>query len=430
MRWYLGVGLEMEVLCVPCADLRQAGTAVTASRVCQDCFTHAIEDIANLVGIRGAPGVAERAAPFATTLMTTALPAELGRIADLAPLHDASGSTWLVLTASGALARFDAGTRAWSPIAECSVRAEPDHEPWCDHALRRRLHVSSRGDFAAVVNDYGRHGEVYDLRSGRVTMTLDGGDYHPETVPFSLAFFDARGRTVVIHRSDWNRLDLSDPASGKLLSARESPRYGEDRKQPPHYLDYFHGALVVDPSGTRVVDDGWIWHPVGVPVVFSLARWHTENVWESEDGPTRLDLCARNYYWDHAIAWLDDHRVVVAGIGDDDAEMIPGARIFDVTQRGNPSPGWSPHLPWARELLAFAGPSGQFFCEGGWLFSSSDTGLSRWDPTTGERTAQLAGFCPTHHHRAARELVQVVDRHLVRLTVEHGEDLTPRDDAR
>jgi len=78
--------------------------------------------------------------------------------------------------------------------------------------LRRRLHVSWRGDFAAVVNDYGRHGQVLDLRSGRVTMMLDGGDYHPETVPFSLAFFEARGRPVVIHRSDWNRLDLSDPA--------------------------------------------------------------------------------------------------------------------------------------------------------------------------------------------------------------------------
>lgn len=212
VRWYLGVGPEMEVLCAACADLRQTGTAVIATRVCQPCFTHAIEDIADLVGMRGEPGVAERAAPFATTLVTTALPVELGPIADLAPVHDESGSIWLLLATSG--------------------------------ALRRRLHASSCGDFAAVANDYGRHGQVLDLRSGRVTMTLDGGDYHPETVPFSLAFFEARGRTVVIHRSDWNRLDLSDPASGELLTVRETPGFGEDRKQPPHYLDYFHGGLV------------------------------------------------------------------------------------------------------------------------------------------------------------------------------------------
>ena len=97
--------------------------------------------------------------------------------------------------------------------------------------------------------------------------------------------------------------------------------------------------------------------------------------------------------------------------------IVPGARIFDVTRRGKAAPGWSPHVPWADESLAFAGPSGLFFSEGGWLFSSSDTGLSRWDPRTGERTGLLAGFRPTHHHRGTRELVQLVDANLVRLAV-------------
>jgi hypothetical protein len=417
VRWYLGVGLDMEVLCVPCADQRQAGVAVTAVRVCEPCFAHALHEVADIHDSRGQPGVVTRDAPFATVLTITALPVERGPIADLAPIHAASGSAWLLLSMSGALIRFDADTRAWSIVAECSVPAEPDHEPWCGHVLRRRLHVSPCGKFAAVVNDYGRRGQVLDLRSGRVTMNLDGGDYYSQTVPFSLAFFQARDRTLVIHRSAWNRLDLSDPASGELLSVRDTPGYGERADPPPHYLDYFHGALIVDPTGTRVVDDGWIWHPIGVPVAFSLARWHDENVWESDDGPSRIDLCARAYYWDHAIVWLDDHRVVVAGIGDDEDAIVPGARIFDVTRRGKAAPGWSSHVPWADELLAFAGPSGLFFSEGGWLFSSSDTGLSRWDPTTGERTGLLAGFRPTHHHRGTRELVQFVDANLVRLAV-------------
>jgi hypothetical protein len=58
--------------------------------------------------------------------------------------------------------------------------------------------------------------------------------------------------------------------------------------------------------------------------------------------------------------------------------------------------------------------------------SASETGVSRWDPTTGERTAQLAGFHPTHHHRGARELVQLIDGHVVRLKVERSEDLPVR----
>ena len=108
------------------------------------------------------------------------------------------------------------------------------------------------------------------------------------------------------------------------------------------------------------------------------------------------------YYWDRAIVWLDDHRVAVAGIGigigddedEDEDAIVPGARIFDVTRRGKAAPGWSSHAPRADELLAFAGRSGMFFSEGGWLFSSSDTGLSRWDPrpTIATRRRESHGY--------------------------------------
>ncbi|MGL5830270.1 MAG: hypothetical protein ACRC0L_11980 [Angustibacter sp.] len=84
-------------------------------------------------------------------------------------------------------------------------------------------------------------------------MHLDGGDYRPETVPFSLAFAEyagAPGRaggTVVIHRTAWNRLE--------------------------HHLDYFHGALVGDrvlyPSnGSNVAT----WTPERKPSPRSLSQ--------------------------------------------------------------------------------------------------------------------------------------------------------------
>jgi len=147
-------------------------------------------------------------------------------------------------------------------------------------------------------------------------------------VPFSFAFADVNGRVIAIHRTAWNRLDFSDSATGKLLSVRGPTSYRSGQERPEHYLDYFHGALYVSPSGTHILDDGWVWHPVGSPTCWSLERWLTDNVWESEDGPTRKDVCAREYYWDHGMVWLDDTRVVVGGIGDDDIEIVAGARIF------------------------------------------------------------------------------------------------------
>lgn len=205
------------------------------------------------------------------------------------------------------------------------------------------------------------------------------------------------------------------------VRAPTSYRRGEDR--PDHYLDYFHGALHVSPNSIHIADDGWVWAPVGVPTTWNLETWISSNVWESEDGPTRKTICARDYYWDHALTWVDDHRIAVGGIGDDDKDMIDGARIFDVSSSGNGGVRWRADLPWPREQIAFAGPTGSFFSKGRALFSSDQCGLSRWDMNDGSRTGYLQGFQPTHHHRGAHELVQVVDDALVRWAIDNGETI-------
>jgi hypothetical protein len=115
--------------------------------------------------------------------------------------------------------------------------------------------------------------------------------------------------------------------TGELLTSRGPTSYSADQRHPEHYLDYFHGALFVSPGSARVLDDGWVWHPVGIPSAWSTRRW-LENAWESEDGPTRVDICPRDYYWNGPFAWLDEER------------------------------------------NSFAGPAGLFFSDGEWLFSS------------------------------------------------------------
>jgi hypothetical protein len=280
------------------------------------------------------------------------------------------------------------------------------------------LYSSPEGDFAAIMNDYGRNGQIIDLRSSKVTLPLDGGNYYSETVPFSFAFAQVGGRVVAIHRTAWNRLDVSDPSAGKLLTVRSPTSYQRGENRPPHYLDYFHGTLHVSPNCVQVLDDGWAWHPVGIPSVWSLEQWICGNVWESEDGPTRKPICARDY-WDQAMTWLDDRRIAIGGLSDDDKDMIEGARIFDTGLPGGPGPGCRADWPWPCELTAFPGPAGVFFSEGTCLFSSDQTGLFRWDIKDGSRTGNLEGFQPTHHHKGARELVQIVDGTLVRCRIGH-----------
>jgi hypothetical protein len=351
--------------------------------------------------------------PAHFTIREMPIPQDVGTVVAIAPVELPDRSTWILLTREGAVIRFDTETGELARLATVTVPEEPDHEPWVGHVLTRRLYVSDGGEFAAVVNDFGHFGQIIDLRTGDVTLSLNGGDYYPETVPFSFAFTRLRGRVFAIHRTDWNRLDVSDPATGELLTSRHPTSYSHDEERPEQYLDYFHGGLYVSPDGTRIIDDGWVWHPVGVPTTWSLEQWLFENVWESENGASKKDICARNYYWNHAVAWLDDRRVAVAGIGDDDEGMIEGARIFDVTQPGTAGGEWRTDWTWARELTSFPGPAGLFFSDGRCLFSSDATGLSRWDIETGIRTGHRPGFQPTRYQRAAGEFGQLTDSALV-----------------
>lgn len=334
-------------------------------------------------------------------------------IIDFAPVNQASQSIWLMLAKDGRLLRHDAEDNKSELVGQINLPSESATDSFQGHTLAARLHASHDGSFAAVVNDYGRYGQVIDLRSGKITLNLDGEDYCSETVPFSLSFVSWQGRVVVIHRADWNRLDVSDASSGQLLTERGPTAYQKGEPRPEHYLDYFHGALHLSPMGTRILDDGWVWHPVGIPSVWSVEKWLSENVWESEDGKTRREVCARENYWDHGIAWLDEETVAIGGIGDDN-EIVDGARIFDITKTGPAGDKWRSDWNWAREITAFTGPTGRFFSDGKWLYSASEAGLSRWDPKTGIQTGHIDNFNPTHHHLGTGELAQLSEGKIVR----------------
>lgn len=400
VKWYLGKGLDTDFMCHDCTKARESGAAVAVEPVCQECFERIALEDCEAGSIRGKPEIRERLLPMNTVLQRSPLPRDLGTIVDIAPIEGEGESLWILLAEDGGISRFDAVTGDWKRLASASVPSEPD-TAWNGHHLRPRLHASPRGDFAAVVNDYGRYGQVIDLGSGMVTSHLDGGDSSQCTVPFSFAFAEVHGRPVAIHRTAWNRLDLSDAATGKVISGRGPTSYSQGEARPKRYLDYFHGALHLSPGG-QIADDGWVWHPWGAVSTWSLEAW-LSNPWESENGLTLKCLCSRAYYWDSGMAWLNDHVLAVGGIGEDDDVIVDGARIFEIDQKGE-----------ALEAHTFAGPAGVFFSDGASLFSSDGMGLSRWDPSEGTRTGHFSGFQPTHHHRRAGELAEVRDGALLR----------------
>jgi hypothetical protein len=198
-RWLTGNALEVELVCADCLALRESGHAIVVATICEGCRQSLEDDNGQLLGTNGRAGIRERLEPFDSRLAERPLPSPF-EVADFGPVPSAEG-VWLFLAADGRLARFDSRDENWQEVGHLAIQEEKAHKAFDGHVLAPRLHVSAEGRFVAVVNDYGQFGAVYDVPAGRRTVELNGGDYHPETVPFSFAFLEHGGRTVAIHRT-------------------------------------------------------------------------------------------------------------------------------------------------------------------------------------------------------------------------------------
>lgn len=318
---------------------------------------------------------------------------------------DANYGHLLVLTPNGTLIGVDLDTGVCTEL--CSVvlptipHAEPNRRSWCRHGLR----AASDGRHAAIVVEGGGEGIVVDVLTGRPTMHLDGGDYHEDTVPFSACFVPFQGRDVLVHRTLWNRLDVADPATGAPLTERDTESE-ESEKVKERHLDYFHGQLLPSPDGSRLVDDGWVWHPVSIPRAWSVSDWLGANPWESECGASAVNLTIREN-WNTPVCWVGNQHVALWGLEkwdaeDEDAEPVQGTgvRILDVTESKQSS---------ERRVVMDLDERqvSDTFSDGEYLYVAAVTGTTVWHIASGARIAEVPDFIARLHHRRRGSLVAI-----------------------
>ena len=198
------------------------------------------------------------------------------------------------------------------------------------------------GRYAAVSNRFGRYAAVFALpdapsEQAAELLKLDRGSYYTDKSLFPLAFAEPDHRTLLIHGSDWNRLELTELPSLRPLTARAMPDSGESERPsdkasdeasveigasgepgsgPVPFLNYFHGRLQVSPDGSQIADSGWVWQPVGLIGAWSLREWLADP-WASENGES-LKHFFQTEDWDLPAAWIDNDRLAVWGRIDTD----------------------------------------------------------------------------------------------------------------
>lgn len=414
-RWYTGEGMRSILLCQQCFEQPEQ-RAGALRQVCRACFER-LED-GQLESVGGMPQVLERPTSLRFAHRDLALPADLlGDVLAIAPLPGEARSVWVALTSWGALVRLDLDAGAAQALARLPQGA-------LDLAAPLSLHLAPDGRAAAVANTYGSFGRVVDLASGAATMELDRKQYHVDVCQFPLGFFMHGGRLLLIHATGWNRLDVSDPLTGELLTPRayEQPAPMSDKKvQPEHYLNYFHAGLQVSPDGRWVADAGWVWSPVGIVRTWSLADWLGQNPWESEDGASERRLTYAHYLWDSPMCWVGDSMLAIWGVGCDEEAMLPAVQLFDVPSstptRAFGGPQVAPHSGWPPRVSRLG-----WLAYDRWLFAiSPEHGTGVWDLATGERLHHAADLTPTAYHPGARQFLTLLPGGAARLSALEGE---------
>ena len=374
-RHFSGVGADHELLCAACAEALP--TLPPRRRLCRDCFFDRLGS--KRLSDLGAPELRTRPSTVVFSHRLLAAPTDVVALAPLARVPN----TWLLLDRTGRLHRVDAMRGSVELGGQVDPAAVELSQPLV-------LVAAPGGELAAVGEAKGRRAVVLEPASGKVHLTLERGDYHVTHCRFPLAFVEREGRLLLVHATDWNRLDVTDPRTGERLTARE-PVAGQDGR-PGHVLDYFYSGLHLSPDGAWALSTGWVWQPVGQVRIFNLKRWLDENVWESEDGASVKNLSWREYAWDGPVAWLDATTVATWGEGDDELNLVPAAELFNVES--------------GKRLRTFYGPGEGLASVPPYLVAfDKDRGTTVWDWRTGERLAQDNSFVPLAVHPASHELL-------------------------
>lgn len=269
-RWFTGQGYESYLICEKChAQLTDGKHDIPLRPICKRCFRE-IEENGSFSGIIGQPESKERTTTLSILRETVTLPIS-ERILALQPVNALHESVWIALTAAGNLLQIDLTGKTVTQL----IHLPPSQ---LDLTKEVTLHLAPDGHLAAVANTHGQHGLVVDMSTGHMLLELWRGNDYIEQSSFPIAFFVDNGRTLLVHGTEWNRLDISDPRSGELLTPRLTPQHERGKPLPPHYLDYFHSSLTVSPDQQWIVDNGWVWQPVGCITAWHLPTWLHDNV--------------------------------------------------------------------------------------------------------------------------------------------------------
>lgn len=326
LRHFTGQGLDYVLLCPACSP-----SAGEMTCVCTDCFVEVAHGAR--LGTRGSPEILTR--PGSLLLEVVEKWRWPAKLLGATPYAD----DWVGLNDRGEVMLVSPGRIKIFRLNDWGIGPS------------QQAALSCAGDLLLISPTRGASGVIANLESGEKVLEIG---------PFPAAFFEQDGRRLLIHGE---QLAISDVYSGERLG--QLPAGGE----PP-------GGLSVSREGRWLAAIGSPDQPLSSLRIFDLRHWNS---------PPK-ELCRRDGYWNSRPCWVGPNRLALFGLGEVDALILPGVRLFDVES--------------VSELPGFVGPEGRLLFDE-YLFSLHE-GLSVWDIASGERLLHQEGTTPLAYHPQRR----------------------------
>lgn len=221
-----------------------------------------------------------------------------------------------------------------------------------DYSEAISIYASDSGRYLVIVNTKGRYGYVVELDTGEIILDLDRQDYHNNHCKFSIAFTTKDQEDILIHSTDWNRLDATNLDTRIILTEREDTERD----------DYFNSYLTISPDNTYIANNGWVWHPVGMIKIIRLDKWLTQNPFEADISDNYM--LQVEYLWDRPQCWINENQLAVYGFCNSDLHIVDGVLIMDIITDNI--------LDW------FPGPAGNLIFDKYIYSIDRENGLSIW----------------------------------------------------
>ncbi len=244
-------------------------------------------------------------------------------------LSDRDAGLCALFADDGMLALHDSRSGANTPLATLDNIRERE----------KPIGIDFHHPYICVAERFGLNAAVVDTRNGSI-RSFTREDYHANVSSYSIGFLEHGRRTLLIHQTQWNRLDITDLESGELLTPREvfireisPPQYDENKKEiaprryeEANYLDFFHSILHIAPDSKSFLSNGWVWSPWDNVRCFDVEEFlqHYE--------PSSIGVDYGNgYNWDRPCAFIDNDSFVIAT--DDNADELDDEERKDYRYR-------------------------------------------------------------------------------------------------